>query len=249
VLHRAASGGASRYRAIKRRGRTGAAGSAASSALPQQGLDAIRAYVRARNRLFPSRGPVCLVEKTPENCLRLPFLLALFPDARVLYLTRDGRSNVHSLIEGWRQPHLFPGYHVPNRLSIPGYTRERWAFTLIPGWQDLTHSPLEDICAWQWIRCNEAVLAHREEHRGLVPYLTVQYEDLVSQPASVLQQIAGFLGLDFEKDLGAYAEHLPQINVVSTPDREKWRGQDPEAIERILPLIEPMMHRLGYDTT
>ena len=87
------------YRAIKRRGRTRAAGSAASSALPQRGLDAVRTYVRARNRLFPPRGPVRLVEKTPENCLRLPFLLALFPDARVLYLTREGHSNVHSLIE------------------------------------------------------------------------------------------------------------------------------------------------------
>ena len=242
-------GGSQRYRSIKRRGRTRAAGSAASSTLPQQGLDAIRAYVRARNRLFPSRGPVRLVEKTPENCLRLPFLLALFPDARVLYLTRDGRSNVHSLIEGWKQPHLFPGYRVPNRLSIPGYARERWAFTLIPGWKDLARSPLEEICAWQWIRCNEAVLAHCEGNRGLVPYLTIRYEDLVSQPAGTLQQIAGFLGLDFGKDLGAYSEHLPQINVVSTPDREKWRGQDPQAIQRILPLIEPMMGRLGYDTT
>ena len=242
-------GGNRRYRAIKRRGRTTAAGSATSSALPQQGLDAIRALVRARNLLLPARGPVRLVEKTPENCLRLPFLLALYPDARVLYLTRDGRSNVHSLIEGWRQPHLFPGYQVPAQLSIPGYSRERWAFTLIPGWRDLTHSTLEEICAWQWIRCNEAVLAHREASHGRVPYLTLRYEDLVSQPAQVLPQIAGFLGLDFEGDLGRYAEHLPQINVVSAPSGEKWRGQDPAAIERVRQMIEPMMQRLGYDTT
>ncbi len=37
-------GGSRRYRAIKKRGRTQATGAAASSALPQQGLDAIRAY-------------------------------------------------------------------------------------------------------------------------------------------------------------------------------------------------------------
>jgi hypothetical protein len=242
-------GGSRRYRAIKRRGRTTAAGSATSSALPQQGLDAIRALVRVRNLLLPTRGPVRLVEKTPENCLRLPFLLALFPDARVLFLTRDGRSNVHSLIEGWKQPHLFPGYQVPAKLSIPGYSRERWAFTLIPGWKDLAQSTLEEICAWQWIRCNEAVLAHRDESHGRVPYLTVRYEDLVSQPAQVLPQIAGFLGLDFERDLGRYAEHLPQINVVSAPSGEKWRGQDPAAIERVRQMIEPTMQRLGYDTT
>lgn len=234
------------YRALKKRGRTTAAGAGASSVLPQQGLDAIRAYIRARNRLSPARRPVRLVEKTPENCLRLPFLLALFPDARVLYLTRDGRSNVHSLVEGWKQPHLFPGYRVPEKLSIPGYTRERWAFTLIPGWRELAHSRLEEVCAWQWIRCNEAVLAHREETAGQVPYLTVRYEDLVAQPGQVLHQVAEFVGLDFERDLGRYAEHLPQINAVSAPDRDKWRKQDPQVLARIEALIGPMMERLGY---
>jgi len=266
--------------AVKQRGRSRDFGSSVSSAMPQQGLDLIRAYVRARNwamrrkPIVPRRAPIRLVEKTPENCLRLPFLLALFPDARVLYLTRDGRSNVHSLIEGWMQPHLFPGYRVPERLSIPGYTRDRWAFTLIPGWRELTSRPVEEICAWQWIRCNQAVLAHRsviartvvqceaqrrseatkqshptEGREGQVPYLTVRYEDLVATPAMVLPQIAGFLGLDFERDLGHFAQHLPQINVVSEPNREKWRRKNPEAIARVLPLIEPMMHTLGYDSS
>jgi len=236
------------YRAIKKRSRTAAAGAAASSALPQQGLDAIRAYVRARNRILPPRRPVHLVEKTPENCLRLPFLLALFPDARVLYLTRDGRSNVHSLVEGWKQPHLFAGYRVPEKLAIPGYTRERWAFTLIPGWRVLAHCTLEEVCAWQWIRCNEAVLAHREETAGRVPYLTIRYEDLVAQPARTLPQVADFLGLDFDRDLARHAEGLPQINAVSAPDRDKWRRQDPQALARIGALISPMMERLGYAT-
>ncbi|HNS51966.1 MAG TPA: sulfotransferase [Anaerolineae bacterium] len=234
------------YGALKRRGRTTAAGAGASSALPQHGLDVVRAFVRAGNRLFPAHRPVRLVEKTPENCLRLPFLLALFPDARVLYLTRDGRSNVHSLMEGWAQPHLFPGYRVPEKLAIPGYTRERWAFTLIPGWRALAHSPLEEVCAWQWIRCNEAVLAHREETVGQVPYLTIRYEDLVAQPGQVLHEVASFLELDFERDLGRNAEHLPQINAVSAPNRDKWRKQDPQVLARIEALIGPTMERLGH---
>jgi hypothetical protein len=238
------------YVNIKRRGRTQAAGSAATSALPQRGLDLIRAWVRVRNTLLPHRGAVIrLVEKTPENCLRLPFLLALFPDAHVLYLTRDGRSNVHSLMEGWMQPHLFSGYQVPAALSMPGYGRARWAFTLIPGWRELAASPLEEVCAWQWIRCNEAVLAHREEAAGRVPYLTLRYEDLISSPADVLAQVAEFLELDFQRDFGHLAGHLPEINAVSAPDRDKWRRKNPDAIRRILPLLEPTMRRLGYETT
>jgi hypothetical protein len=236
---------------IKQRGQTEQVGSAISSDLPQQGLNAIRSIVRLRNTVLPKdRGTtVRLLEKTPENCLRLPFLLALFPDAHVIYLTRDGRSNINSLMEGWKQPHLFPGYQVPERLDIPGYSRNRWAFALIPGWQDLTTSPLEQICAWQWVRCNEAVSAHREQTQGRVPYLTIRYEDLISDPSAVLPRVADFLQIDFEKSLGHFAEHLPQINVVSTPDREKWRRQNPEAIDRILPLIDPMMQALGYDSS
>ncbi len=237
------------WKQVKRRGRSKQAGSAISGALPQQGLNVVRALVRASNSLGLLRKtkPFCLLEKTPENCLRLPFLLALFPDARIIYLTRDGRSNVNSLIEGWKQPHLFPGYQTPERLNIPGYTRGRWAFSLIPGWQELTASSLEEICAWQWIRCNEAVLAHRES-QAQVPYLSIRYEDLISEPATVLPRMADFMHVDF-KDLEHYAQRLPQINVVSGPEREKWRSQNPQAIERIMPLIEPMMDRLGYDSS
>lgn len=239
------------WRTIKQRGQTEQVGSAISSDLPQQGLNAIRSIVRLRNTVLPKdRGTaIRLLEKTPENCLRLPFLLALFPDAHVIYLTRDGRSNISSLIEGWKQPHLFPGYPVPNRLDIPGYSRGRWAFTLIPGWQDLTSSPLEQICAWQWVRCNEAVFAHRKQMRGRVPYLTIRYEDLISNPSQVLHRVADFLQTDFEKSFGHFAQHLPQVNIVSRPDLEKWQRRNPEAIERILPLIDPMMQRLGYDSS
>ncbi len=256
---------------IKQRGQTEALGARASSALPQQGMNLVRSFVRARNRVRrlqgPDRVPIRLLEKTPENCLRLSFLVSLFPDARILFLTRNGRSNVNSLLEGWREPHLFPGYRVPEKLHIPGYTRNRWAFSLIPGWRELCSSPLEEICAWQWIRCNEEVLHHRDETRGQVPYLTIRYEDLVGwdqaasktdkgsgqgsprSTASVLRAVAEFLDVDYERELAHAAGDLPQINVVSAPERSKWRRQNPDAIRRIEPLIEPMMQRLGYESS
>jgi hypothetical protein len=236
------------WQAVKRRGRSTQAGSAVSSAIPQQGLNSIRKLVQIYRRVTPSKTnqTIRLLEKTPENCLRLPFLLALFPDARIIYLTRDGRSNINSLMEGWRQPHLFPGYQVPEEINIPGDKRGRWAFTLIPGWQALTSSPLEEVCALQWVRCNEAVLTHREKTGGQVPYLTISYENLIQKPDQILAQIANFIQIDFEKELSRYAKELPKINVVSKPNEEKWRRQNGEAIERILPIIESTMKKLGY---
>jgi hypothetical protein len=237
------------WQAIKRHGRSTQTGSAVSSAIPQQGLNTIRRLVKVYRKLTPTKAhqTIQLLEKTPENCLRLPFLLALFPDARIIYLTRDGRSNINSLMEGWRQPHLFPGYQVPEPIQIPGDKRGRWAFTLIPGWQELTSSPLEEVCAWQWVRCNEAVFNHQEKTMGQVPYLTIRYETLIQKPEQTLGQIADFIRVDFDKELGRYAKELPKINVVSKPDQEKWRRQNGEAIERILPIIQPTMLRLGYE--
>jgi hypothetical protein len=202
-----------------------------------------RVGARLRRRLSPSGRPIRLLEKTPENCLRLPFLQALFPDARVLFLTRDGRANVHSLLEGWRQPHLFPGYRTPVPVTSPGQTRGRWAFTLIPGWRELVDRPLEEICARQWVACNAAVLDYAATP-GALPLLTVRYEDLVAEPDATLSDVARFLDLRPE-EIPAIGRGLPEVNVVSAPGAEKWQAEA-EALGRVAPILAPMMTRLGY---
>jgi hypothetical protein len=232
------------YAAVKRRGRGDSPGSAASSALPGRGLDAVRLLARLRYRPIPQRRPMRLLEKTPENCLRLPFLATLFPDARVIFLTRDGRANVHSLLEGWRQPHLFPGYQTPTPVTSPGQTRGRWAFTLISGWRELVDRPLEEISARQWVACNEAVLEYAATPNAL-PLLAVRYEDLTTDSGPVLAHIARFLDLKPES-IPAYGRTLPMVNVVSRPEPEKWRAA---AIGRVQAILEPMMSRLGYETS
>lgn len=232
------------YSSLKKRGRTTEKGSSLSSGLPGQGLELFRTIARVRNDLRIARGPIRLLEKTPENCLRLPFLRELFPDASIILLTRDGRENVHSLMEGWRQPHLFPGYQTPLPVTSPGQTRGRWAFTLIPGWRELVDRPLEEICAHQWVACNEAVLNFIQESAAL-PALTIRYEDLVSTPDETLARVAGFIGVGVD-EIPAYGQSLPEVNVVSAPNRDKWRSEV-EAISRIMPIIRPVMAEMGYD--
>jgi hypothetical protein len=211
--------------------------------MPRRGLAAVRWWVRARNRLAPPRGAIRLLDKSPEHCLRLPFLAALFPDARIIFLTRDARPNIHSLMEGWRQSVLFPGYNTPVAVTAPGQTRGRWAFTLIPGWRELVAAPLEEICARQWVACNEAVLDYAAAP-GALPVLTVRYEALIAKPDATLEHIATFLDLALE-DIPAYRKALPEVNVVSSPGAEKWR-REAGAIARVERLYTPTMARLGY---
>jgi hypothetical protein len=214
-----------------------------AGAVPRGGMTAVRRAARLRGRLgFGRKRPRRLLEKTPENCLRLPFLVEIFPDARIIYLVRDGRSNISSLMEGWRRPDLFPGYRVPEPLAIPGVPPERWAFTLIPGWRELARSPLEEVCARQWIACNEAVLDFRSGVGREVPWLELRYEDLIDSFDEVLAEIGAFAGLESIPSRGA----VPLSNVVSPPGPEKWRELHGEEIRRVEPLIASTMARLGY---
>ena len=229
------------YLALKRRGRDEGG---ISAGVPGAGLAVFRGLARLRNSVRPPSGPICLLEKTPENCLRLPFLQALFPDARIVHLVRDGRANVHSLLEGWRHPHHFPGYRTPEPVTSPGQTRGRWAFTLIPGWRELVDRPLEEICARQWVDCNQAVLDYAVTP-GALPVHTVRYEDLIAAPAATLAALACAVELPAE-GLPALSHGLPAVNAVSAPDAGKWRASA-DALARIAPLLAPLQAHFGYE--
>jgi hypothetical protein len=99
---------------------------------------AVRAFTRGRRFL----------DKTPESCLRISYLDALFPGATFVFLHRAAAENVNSLIEGWRARPRFVTHHLPEPLrNIAPLDGERWSFALVPGWRDLRDAPLEEICA------------------------------------------------------------------------------------------------------
>lgn len=208
------------------------------------GAEAARWVGRHFNRLRPDgeRGKR-LLEKTPENCLRLGFLLGLFPDARFIHVVRDGRPNVASLMEGWLRPDLFRGYRIPTRLSVPGVPLDRWAFTLIPGWRDLAAASLAEICARQWVVCNETVLHFQDQVAFHAPFLTIRFEALIERSRETIGQVADFADVELGYDL----QRLPEANVVTAPDPGKWR-RHAKAIASVESIIGPTMVRLGYSS-
>jgi hypothetical protein len=58
--------------------------------------------VDAAGQTVRSAAGLRFLEKTPKNALRLPFLERLFPDAQFLFLWRDPRENIASIIEAWK---------------------------------------------------------------------------------------------------------------------------------------------------
>ena len=212
-------------------------------------VDREREYVNLAVRMF-ARGRR-FVDKTPENCLRVSYLDELFPDATFVFLTRKAADNVNSLIEGWRARPRFVTHRLPEPLEgIAPLDGDRWSFALVPGWRDLRRASLEEICARQYVDCNEAVLAARDEMPA-ERWLTVKYEDMVAAPVDVLRGLFDALDVPWGEEAEAFARELPartSRTALSAPRPDKWRVENPEAVERILPLTAATERRLGYAT-
>ena len=199
---------------------------------------------RSSDKEIPKR----LLEKTASNCFRLGYVTGVFPDAKIIYPVRDGRNTINSMINAWRHPKRFFSYDVPVKLNIAGYRYDRWNFVLPPGWREYTERSLAEVCAFQWRSCHEFMLAEtaKEQYRDRV--LRIRLEEFVAAPEKSMKQLAGFLDLPYDDYFERVAKELP---VVNSPDgdvsRDKWRGENLELIESVMPMIAPTMQRLGYE--
>ena len=196
-------------------------------------------------------GGVRYLDKYPRLCLRVEYLHALFPDAWFVYITRDGRAAVSSLITGWRATDRFrPGTRLPRPMHIGGYGGDIWKFLLPPGWEEYVDGrPLADVCAFQWREANRAVLDARE-HIGDARFIQLRYEDLIAEPEVSTRRLMEKLRMAPDPEVMSYAATLGlrvSRTAVTPPRPDKWRDENPAEIDAVLDAIAPMMRRLGYD--
>jgi hypothetical protein len=215
---------------------------------PSHIADRERAYLYLAIRLFARGGR--FVDKTPANCLRVPYLEALFPGATFVFLRRRGADNVSSLMEGWRARPRFVRYRLPEPLTGLGeLDGDGWSFVLVPGWRELRAASLEEVCAHQYVECNQAVLDARAT--SAAAWIDLAYEDLVTSPVNELRRVYGELRLPFTSGVEQFAGELAtrhSATSLTAPEREKWRERNEAAIERVAPRLQAMERRLGYAT-
>ena len=181
----------------------------------------------------PATGRVTMLEKTPKNSLRIPFLAKIFPDARFLYLHRDPRETLSSMIEAWRTGR-FVTYP-----RLPGWPPPAWSLLLIPGWRDLIHMPLEAIVARQWAETTRTLLDDLEAlPRERV--FAVSHARFLGAPQQAVQALSAALELAWDRSLGSRLPLSP--TVVSAPEPDKWRRHAAE-IERVWSLVERVAKR------
>ncbi|MEI8242991.1 MAG: TIGR03032 family protein [bacterium] len=177
---------------------------------------AFLAEVRDRDGQRPPAGArgLRLLEKTPKNSLRVPFLAAAFPNARFVYLYRDPRETVSSMLDAWRSGR-FTTYP-----QLPGWTGSPWSLLLVPGWRDWEGKPLAEIVVRQWEAATRTLLDDLEK---LPPasWCVASYDQLVASPKEEIERICRFLDIGWDRPL---QEKLPlSRHTLSAPDPEKWR--------------------------
>ena len=203
--------------------------------------DARPEHRAAAQRYFYQRvGAGRVLDKTCINVMRVPYLLRLFPKARFVYIHRDGRDNVSSLMDGWRYDgHFALGKTLgpfPCPVRIDGGTFREWSFFLPPGWRDYNEATLEEVCAFQWLSANRLAL----EASAQVPpaqWIRLRYEDIFDRPVEMFRDVFERLDLPFDDEVRrrcATLDARPTSIVKGAPKKQKWKEAHAAHIERIL---------------
>ena len=192
------------------------------------------AALRDRAGQRPGSGRIRMLEKTPKNALRIRFLRQVFPEARFVFLYRDARQTLSSMIDAWQSGRFrtYPG--------LPGWPGEfAWSLLLVPGWRELVGKPLHEVVRAQWERTLTTILDDVSEvpatHRT-----TLDYDVFLEQPGVEVKRLCAAFDLPWDRELG---NALPLSRYTLTrPAPDKWR-KHADLIEPLLPGLDPTIRR------
>jgi hypothetical protein len=202
---------------------------------------------RRAHRLFARylavTGAHRVVDKYPEMIFRLDYLLNLFPDARIIFITRNGTDAVPSVVkwsermgtsrdgilEDWwgRDDAKWRYLREQVILADPQY-RTVWEVAT----PDLNHA---DRAALEWITSMREGLAQQKLHPDSV--MRVAYEDLLAQPQQTLTALQRHCGLTPDEAVVDYARGRLYDNPA-----KGWPALNPAVDD----LFRQTMGELGY---
>jgi len=209
---------------------------------------------RCDSRLF--------IDSTAANSLRVEFVDTVLPNAKYIFVIRDGRDTVNSTLEQWNANALsstlsenlssipwsdLPGYalrSIGDRLQRMISTAPRpslWEPRLQEIDQLLASHPFDEVCAMQWQRSVQKADEALQEIDGDRVHV-LRYEDLTDEPEVSLSGVFRFLEFDVDTHTrneiaGGIARHT----------RGDWQQQmADEQRKRIETIIAPTLEDFGY---
>ncbi|WP_343322434.1 sulfotransferase [Chromohalobacter nigrandesensis] len=229
----------------------------------ERATSAVQAYIKKQFDWVANRYKAhTIVEKTCANSLRVPFVDRAVPDAKYVYIYRDGIDTTGSAKLRWQAkldiPYLMEKVRFVPLTDLPYYgTRYLWSrvYRLFSREQRLAfwgpaldgmpeileQYNLNEVCALQWQRCVEnAETAFAGMPQNKV--VRVRYEDFVHDPQAELARVVEFLGLDVP------AEAIQEaVSNVSSKSVGKGRASlEASEVTRLESLVGETLDRYGY---
>jgi hypothetical protein len=225
--------------------------------------DRVKRYIRRRFLDYQKRnGDQIVVEKTPVNILRIPYVRAIFPEATYIYIVRSPLSFISSVelkwqrtvtVRGlrwrlrstpWTQLHYYVAKYA-RQLVDKHILRRKYLSVWGPRYRgmkkDLETETMLTVVARQWsIPSRKA----EEDLAGFAPgtVLRLKYEDIVEDPVAWLERICAHCDLRPTDEMRKAAHEL-----VKADRQNKWRRFDPRDLVQVLPEIGGEMERHGYE--
>lgn len=226
----------------------------------------IDAYIKGQfERLARKSKSKFVLEKTCANCLRVDYLQAIFPDAKYIYIYRDGVDCTASAVKRWkakfdldytlRKVKYVPLADLPyyffkflrNRI-FKLFSKEKRLAYWGPNFDGmdrlLEQHDSNIISAYQWEKCNSlaldslAKIPNNQIHR-------INYQDLAQHPQAVIEKITHFLNLsslEAQPILDYANQHVRQSSV------GKGYAELPiNKLKHVESIIAKTMQRLGLN--
>ncbi len=203
-----------------------------------------------------------IIDKTPPNCFRVEYLAKLYPDAKFIYITRDGLDNTSSLMNAWRSKQKFQfryrkyleeylkplegvqGSRSAKYFNIQGYQSDVWKFAMPPGWEAYRDKTLAEVCAFQWLKTHEYALNSLSKLPS-ERVIRFKFEDLMAEPHHSIEKLCSFLDIEFTWNMQKIVNEMPLVNTFTPANKRKSRKNQAD-LETIRDYIEPMQQQLGY---
>jgi hypothetical protein len=225
--------------------------------------DKVKRHIRNEFLKFQQQhGNRVIVEKTPHNILRIPYVRAIFPEAHFLHIVRNPLSFVSSVELKWQQPatrkrilkrlqftSVGQLHHYLTRFLSQLWNNRILRRKYLSIWgprykgiqQDLKSEDLMVVFARQWSR------ASSKAERDLALFeagqvLHFRYEDFVQHPVSNMERICAHCGLQMNDDMAKTVQSM-----VKTDRILKWQRFEPHVLARIIPELYGEMERHGYE--
>lgn len=184
-----------------------------------------------------------VLDKNPELLFRVPYVRAFFPDARFIFLVRNGWDTIHSIANWSRQARTSTGRGIEDWWGV---NKKKWRILVneIVAGDPLLCDDLDRIrrygddlhmAAVEWTVTMREGLARLRQHPD--DMMLVRYEDITKCPHEVLTQLLDFCFLRKDSVMLEYAAQVLVKNTSKPP------AKLPAPVSRA---FEQTMHQLGY---